>query len=415
MGHTIIEKIFMKHSDDEVKPGNIIWLDIDVRTARDFGGANVIKNLKKHYNDNYIDDLSKTFFTFDTNAPAKDIGYATNQHIIRQFAREYGVKVYDVDQGIGSHIMIEKGFAYPGQTAVGTDSHYNIMGAVSSFGQGMGDIDIAYIFKTGKTWFEVPPTMKITLKGDIKFPVSAKDIILYLIGQLGSAGALGMVVELYGDIIDRLTLHERITIASMGTEMGAISIMIPTNQEILDKMCKLSGKDIEKIEADEDAEYIKEYTFDISNLKPQIACPFSPDNVKDVKDVEGVAIDSVFVGSCTNGRIEDIETIIKILDGRKIKESVMFKLVPSTREVFGQMIERGYIPILFDAGIIVSNAGCGGCAKGQIGMTGPNEIQLSTSNRNFKGKQGKGETYLVSPAVATYSALFGEIREPKGV
>ena len=415
MGHTIIEKIFMKHTKDQVNPGNIIWLDIDIRTARDFGGANVIKNLKKHYSGNYIDDLSKTFFTFDTNAPAKDIGYATNQHIIRLFARENNIKVYDVDKGIGTHVMIEKGHVIPGCTAVGTDSHYNILGSVCAFGQGMGDVDIAYIFKSGKTWFEVPHTMKITLKGTPPSNTSAKDIILYLIGKLGSAGALGLAVELYGDIIDSLKLHERITIASMGTEMGAISILIPINKEIQEFFKERTGKTIEKIEADNDAKYIKEYTFDISDLKPQIACPPRPDNVKNVRDIEGQHIDSVFVGSCTNGRIEDIETVVKILDGKKIKEHVMFKIVPSTREVFGEMLDRGYIEKLFLAGVIVSNPGCGGCAKGQIGMTGPGEIQLSTSNRNFEGKQGKGDTYLVSPATAAYSALEGKITEPKGV
>lgn len=413
MGMTIIEKIFSNHSDEKAVPGNIIWIDIDVRTARDFGGANVIKNLRENYSSDYIEDLSKTCFTFDTNAPAKDIGYATNQHIIRKFSRDENVQVYDVDKGIGSHLMMELGFAYPGVTAVGTDSHYNILGAIGAFGQGMGDKDIAYIFKSGRTWFEVPHTIKITLKGQYNYPVTAKDIVLFLIGKLGSAGALGKVVELYGDCIDKMTLHERITVASMGTEMGAISIIIPPNDEVMEYCSKRSGKTVENIAADSDAVYTEELEFDISQITPQIAKPFSPDNVVPVSETAGVKIDSVFVGSCTNGRIEDIEIAADILKGKKVHERVMFKIVPATREVYGEMLKKGLVEQLYDSGVIVSNPGCGGCAKGQIGMTGPGEIQLSTSNRNFQGKQGKGNTYLVGPAVAAYSALYGEIREPE--
>jgi len=414
MGKTMIEKIFQTHTKDNVKAGETIWLNIDIKTARDFGGANVVKHLDECCKINPIADKERTYFTFDTNAPARDIGYATNQMIIRSFAKRENLKVYDVDSGIGSHIGIELGQVYPGVTVVGTDSHLNIMGAVSAFGQGMGDLDIAYIFKSGRTWFDVPYSMKINLKGSYKYPVTAKDVTLYILKKLTSKGALGLSVEIYGDAIDNMELYERITLASMATEMGAIIILLPANNEILRYTAERSGKnDIVKIEADKDAEYVKEIDIDISSITPQIAKPPKPDNVCSVDDIAGTSINSVFVGSCTNGRIEDIEQVVNIVQGKRIKEDVMFKIVPATREVYSQMIAKNYLKILFDSGIIVTNPGCGGCASGQIGMTGPGEVQLSTSNRNFAGKQGKGDTYLVSPVVAAYSALNGKIEYPK--
>ncbi len=203
MGNTIIEKILKLHSSEEVKPGKIIWIDIDVRSARDFGGANVVKNFQKHFGtDERVHDNSKTFFTFDCNVPANTIPYANNQQICRDFAKEQDIKLYDVDAGIGSHVVIDEGLALPSKTVVGTDSHLNILGAVGCFGQGMGDMDIAFTYKTGKTWFEVPPTMKINLKGNVEYPATAKDIVLAMLQELGSAGALGRSVELYGKAID---------------------------------------------------------------------------------------------------------------------------------------------------------------------------------------------------------------------
>ena len=414
MNKTIIEKIFASHSKDFVAPGEIIWLDIDLKTARDFGGANVVKTLKECCKTNPVNDKKNTYFTFDTNAPARDIGYATNQMIIREFAARENLKVYDVDQGIGSHLGIELGQVYPGVTVVGTDSHLNIMGAVCAFGQGMGDLDIAYIFKSGRTWFEVPPTIRINIIGTYSYPVTAKDVTLYILKHLGASGALGCAVEVYGEAIDKMKLHERITLASMATEMGSITILIPPSDEIIEYTAKRSGKSgIEKISADGKASYFKEIKIDITGIKPQISNPPKPDNVTDVSEVEGRKINSVFVGSCTNGRIEDIKQVVDIVRGKRIKENVMFKIVPATREVYGEMLKMGYLSILFESGIIVSNPGCGGCASGQIGMTGPNEVQLSTSNRNFAGKQGKGDTYLVSPVVAAHSALSGTISYPK--
>ena len=405
----IIEKIITRHTKDEVKAGEIVWMNVDVRSARDFGGANVVKNFEREFEGGELADSSKTFFTFDCVVPANNIGYAENQHICRKFARKNNVKMFDVDAGIGSHVMIEEKLAMPLKTITGTDSHLNILGAVGALGLGMGDIDIAFSFKTGKTWLKVPASIKINLNGKIKYPTTAKDIVLNIVGKLGLSGALGYAIEFHGDI-DALSLDERITISSMATEMGAVIAIFPPNKEILKYYGLEKDKEIQEVfKKDPNAKYEKEFTFDLSKLSPQIALPGQPDNVKDVKEVVGKKIDSVFIGSCTNGRFSDIKLAANILKNKKVDPHVMAKIVPSTKKVYGEMLKAGLLDIFYKAGVIVSNPGCGGCASGQIGMTGTDEVQISTSNRNFKGKQGNGETYLASPVTAAISAIKGEI------
>lgn len=410
MGKTVIEKIIAAHGGGDAYPGEIVWMGIDYRSARDFGGASVVGHLQKHYPDDPVGDVNKTFFTFDTNAPANTIGYADNQHICRTFARDHDVKVFDVDRGIGTHTAIEEGLVWPGATGVGTDSHFNILGAIGAFGQGMGDQDVAFIFKSGKTWFEVPPTMKVVFKGSMPSSCTARDLTLKLVGTLGASGALGKAVELNGEAVDKLDLAGRITLASMATETGAISYFIQPSAEVLAHCKDRSGRsDIAPVLPDPDAEYVETLEIDVSDLEPLISCPPNPENVKPVREVAGKKIDSVFIGSCTNGRIEDIHAVVNILRGKKIAPGVMMKVVPATREVYRQMLAEGLLSELFDAGAIITGAGCGGCASGQVGMTGKGEVQLSTSNRNFTGKQGAGETYLCSPVTAALSALKGEI------
>lgn len=413
MGKTIIEKIMTKHSDEEATAGKIVWIGIDLRTARDFGGANVVKNFEKYYPNEKVHDNSKTFFTFDCVVPANNIPYANNQHICRLFAREQGIKVFDCDRGIGSHVDIEEGLALPGSVVVGTDSHLNILGAIGAFGQGMGDQDIAFAFKAGKTWFEVPETMKIVIKGQLPASTTAKDLTLAVLRKLGSKGALGKAMEFYGEAIDLLGLAGRITLASMATEMGGIIGLIPPNQEIIEycneRSARNNGNKVEPVYADEDAEYCETIEIDITDLKPQIAQPPKPDNVADVAEISGTPIDSAFIGSCTNGTYEDIAAAARLLEGRKIKEGIMATVVPGTKEVYGKLLNEGMIQILFDGGVMVTSPGCGGCASGQVGMTGENEVKVSSSNRNFPGKQGAGSTYLASPETAMASAILGKI------
>jgi len=408
MGLTLIEKILKNHSDKGiVKPGEIIDIGIDIRVARDFGGPNVVKNLIN--NNLEVDDINKTFFTFDCYPTTSDPKYATSQQYCRVYAREKGIKVYDVNSGIGTHLVIDKGLATPGCTFISTDSHANILGSIGAFGQGMGDQDIAAAWASGKSWFKVPKSIKLTFSGKRPKNIYAKDIVLNLLNNFGANKLLGCSVELYGEEIDKLTLDERITISSMATEMGAIIVLIPPSDSIMEYCENRSGKKLTKVEADDDAIYDQVLELDISKFKPMVSRPGHPDDSVDINEIQQVKIDSGFIGSCTNGRIEDMREVAKILKGKKTAPGVMLKIVPSTDEVWNQCLEEGIIDVFKSAGALIGNAGCAGCAAGQIGQNGPGEVTISTGNRNFTGKQGKGEVYLGSPAEVAASTIAGFI------
>ncbi len=410
----IIEKILANHSKKEVvKPGEIIDIGIDTRAARDFGGANVVKNIED--NNLTIDDPSKTFFTFDTNPTGSDQKYAKNQQVIRQFARKRGIRIYDINNGIGTHTMMSEGLAWPGATALTTDSHANILGAIGAFGQGMGDKDIAAAMAYGKVWFKVPKSAKLILNGQRPKNITAKDIVLNLLKKFGANSLLGYSVEMYGSVVDEMTLDERITIASMGTEMGAIAIMFPPNEEILEFSKAATRRDIEKVEADSDAKYDQEFELDVSKFRPMVSKPGKPHDVIDIVEAQKVKIDSAFVGSCTNGRMSDMRAVAEVLKDKKVAPGVVLKIVPSTDKIWQQCLEEGIIDIFKKAGSLVSNAGCAGCAAGQVGQNGPGEVTISTGNRNFPGKQGKGEVYLASPSVVAASAVSGYITTTENI
>lgn len=414
MGMTLIEKILANHSKfDRVNPGDIIDVDLDVRAARDFGGANVVKNIED--NDLGVDNPEKTFFTFDCNPTGSDQKYAINQQKCRVFARKHDIKIYDIDAGIGTHILIHNGLAYSGSTAVTTDSHANILGSVGAFGQGMGDKDIAAAFAQGRVWFKVPKSVKINLNGKRPEGLSAKDITLNLLNEFGANTLLGYSVEIYGDAVDKFTLDERITISSMGTEMGAIIILFTPNDEILKYSSEKAGRKIALVKADEDAQYEQVFNIDLSKFKPMVSLPGKPHGTVDINEAQNVKIDSAFIGSCTNGRIEDMRVAAQVLKGRKVAPGVVLKIVPSTDEVWQQMMDEGLLNIFKEAGALVSNAGCAGCAAGQVGQNGEGEITISTGNRNFPGKQGKGEVYLASPAIVAASAVAGVIVTPQNI
>ncbi|MBM3403725.1 MAG: 3-isopropylmalate dehydratase large subunit [Bacteroidetes bacterium] len=410
----IIEKIIAAHSDQAVvKPNDIVDVLIDARVARDFGGANVVKNLLD--NGLQVHDPSKTFFTFDCNPGGSDQKYAANQQYCRQFARNNNIRIYDVDAGIGTHLAIDKGLAYPGSTFVSTDSHANILGAIGSFGQGMGDQDIAAAWANGKVWFKAPPSVRINLNGKRPANVTAKDIALNLLSIFGANKLLGYSVEFYGEEVDRLTLDERITVSSMGTEMGAIILFFPPTQAILDKLKKKTGKAYQPITADNDAVYEKSFDIDLSAFVPMVAKPGHPHDDASVDSVKKTKIDSAFIGSCTNGRMEDLRQAATILKGKKVAPGVVLKIVPATDEIWNQALAEGLIQIFKDAGAMVSNSGCAGCAAGQVGQNGPGEVTISTGNRNFEGKQGKGFVYLASPATVAASAVAGYITTPDDI
>ncbi len=414
MALTLIEKILANHSTkDVIIPGEIIDIEIDVRAARDFGGANVVKNLLN--NNLEVDDVSKTFFTFDCNPTGSDQKYAANQQFCRQYAREKGIKIYDVNAGIGTHLVIDEGMAVPGATVISTDSHANILGAIGAFGQGMGDQDIAAAWANGKSWFKVPKSVKLTFVGKRPKNIYAKDIVLNLLNKFGANTLLGYSVELYGEEIEKLTLDERITVSSMATEMGAIIVLIPPSDEVMEYCETRSGKKLTIIEADIDAVYDQELELDISKFRPMVSRPGHPDDSIDISEVHGTKIDSAFIGSCTNGRFEDMKAVAEILKGKKVAPGVVLKIVPSTDNIWNECLDAGYIKIFKDAGALVSNAGCAGCAAGQVGQNGPGETTISTGNRNFAGKQGKGKVYLGSPAEVAASAVAGYITTPDAI
>ena len=415
-GKTVIEKILSAHAGEDVYEGRIAWIDLDLISARDFGGANVVKNFEEAFGDGPIADTSRTIFTFDCNVPANTIGYADNQHRCRLFARKHGLKVFDVDAGIGSHVIIEEGLALPGTTVIGTDSHLNLLGAVGCLGQGMGDIDVAYAFRHGRTWFEVPPSVRIELEGKVPPNTGAKDLALFLVGKLGASGLLGMSAEISGPAVDALGLAGRITLASMGTEMGAISIFLKPNELVLADLKNEYGvlvppQNLSLLEPDFEAEYAAHHVFDISGLAPQVACPPNPEAVRPVAEVqvEKIQVDSIVVGSCTGGRAEDIREFAAILREHGLVKGVMAKVVPATRRVYLDLMKDGTLAALADAGVVIINQGCAGCAAGQVGMTGAGEVQVTTGNRNFAGKQGKGDTYLASARTAGFCAVRGFI------
>lgn len=408
---TITEKIIAAHSKyPSVKPGDIVDIVIDARAARDFGGANVVKNL-----DDFglrVEDPGKTFFTFDCNPTGSDQKYAVNQHICRQYARDNGIKVYDINAGIGTHLLIEEGYVFPGATAVSTDSHANILGAVGAFGQGMGDMDIAAAWNSGKVWFKVPASVKLSLNGEMPQGVSAKDVILNLLKIYGANTLLGYSIELYGDAIDRMSLDDRITIASMATEMGAIIILFPPSADVIQYCRQRTKTKFEPVFADSDASYEISADIDVSKFTTMVSRPGEPHDTVPVKGLPVTKIDSAFIGSCTNGRMDDMRIAAAVLKGKKVAPGVVLKVVPATDEIWNQCLAEGLLETFKSAGAMVSNAGCAGCAAGQVGQNGKGEVTVSTGNRNFPGKQGQGSVYLASPAVVAASALAGYITTP---
>lgn len=408
---TIIEKILSAHSSNEsVKPGDIVDIEIDTRVARDFGGANVVKNLKDF--SLAVADPAKTFFTFDCNPTGSDQKYAVNQHICRLYARDNNIRVYDIDAGIGTHLLIDQGLVKPGSTAVSTDSHANILGAIGAFGQGMGDMDIAASWHNGKIWFSVPPSVKINLNGEPASDISSKDIVLNLLKIFGANSLLGYSIEIGGEYTVNMSVDDRITISSMATEMGAIIILFAPNEQVIEYCTRRSSGKVTPYFADPDAYYEKIFDVDITQFRPMVALPGEPHNTHNISELPEIKIDSAFIGSCTNGRMSDFRAAAEILRRRKVAPGVVLKIVPATDEIWKECLREGLIDIFKKSGCMVSNAGCAGCAAGQVGQNGPGEITISTGNRNFAGKQGKGSVYLASPAVVAASAVAGYITTP---
>ncbi|MHA1199377.1 MAG: aconitase family protein [Candidatus Heimdallarchaeaceae archaeon] len=415
-GLTLIEKIIRKHTDaldEDIFPGNIVWINADLVTARDYAGPQVIDLFQKHYPGSKTFDSNKIIFTPDCYPYGNDPKHAKDQEKIRVFAKEHDIKVTDLGSGIGSHLLFRRGFSKPGDIAFGADSHYNILGALGILGQGAGDVMLAFAFKTGKSWIKIPETVKIILEGKYSWPTTSKDLALYVLKELHELGITGKAVEFSGEIISELSIEDRVTLCSLITEASGMIGFVPAD-EVTAEYYKQFNIDIELLAGDDNANYASELTININNLGLYIACPPHPHNVKPIEEVLGTPINSIIIGSCTNGSADDIHEAAKVLKGSQINSNVRFGIVPATREDFVEINADGDMKTILEAGGNFFGAGCSTCAKGQYGLTGgETAVTLTTGNRNTQGKIGPADVYLASPAIAAATAIEGKIAIPK--
>ena len=412
----ITEKILSNASGYEVSPGEIIEVDVDLAMSHDGTSPPAIKTFekiaKKVWNNN------KIAIVFDHNIPANTIGSAEFQKVARDFAKEQGIKnLYTHGEGICHQVLPEKGLVEPGKIIVGADSHTCTYGAFGAFSTGMGSTDIAMIYATGKTWFMVPESYKIEVEGELPVNTTSKDIILKIIGSIGADGATYKATEFCGKTIENLDVSSRMTITNMAIEMGAKNGIMEPNKATLNYILDRTGKtvaDLNIFKSDEDAIYEKEFFFDIEDIEPQIACPNDVDNVKDISKVIGTHIDQGFIGSCTNGRLEDLEQAAKVLKGNQVHEDVRLIVSPASREIYQIAMDKGIIKTFIDSGAIVCNPGCGPCLGGHMGVLTEGEVSIATTNRNFKGRMGdpNSEVYLSNAGVVASSVIKGFISEP---
>lgn len=416
-GDTLVEKIIKSRTTgpkEEVFPGNIVWVKLDLVTARDFAGPQVINLFDSNYPDSKPFDKTKVVFTPDCYPYGNDPKHAADQEILRVFVREHDLTITDLGSGIGSHLIVRRGMVFPGDIVIGTDSHYNLLGAVGVLGQGAGDVMVAYSLKTGEYWIMVPETVKVTITGSYSYPTTAKDLALYVLLKLHERGVTGKAVEFCGDTVANLSVEERLTLCSLVTEAsGAIGFVAP-DEKTAEYYRKHTGKAIDMISADPDATYSDEFTIDVQDLGVHVACPPHPHNVKPIEEVLGTPISSVIVGSCTNGTSLDIQMAAKVVEGKKVDPNVRFGVIPATREDVVELAHDGTYVTLLDAGANFFGAGCSTCAKGQYGLTGgETSPTMTTGNRNTQGKIGPAPVYLASPVVAAATALKGKIALPE--
>ncbi len=417
MGMTIIQKIIARASgNEEVAVGDKLWCAIDLAAMRDFGGPNVVLDYREMFGDRPVKDPDKVAITFDLHLPARDAQVANNQKLLRTFAEQTGVHLFDVETGVGQHTLLENGMVKPYDVIVGTDSHMNLLGAVGSFATGVGTTDLVAAMATGKLWYKVPETHRFVVNGTFQDRVGAKDLILHVLKDVGTAGLLYKAVEFQGPTIDSMDVAARITTMSMVTEMSGKIGLIESNDKTIEYLTEAVGREVEEWHADPDAPYVEERNYDVTDLPPLVAAPHSPDNVMPVEDLLGTHIDQVFVGSCTNGRVEDLRAAADILKDERVDRGMRLIITPATQNVAKEAVREGLYNIFIEAGAIVTNPSCALCTIGHPGVLAEGDVTMSTSNRNFPGKIGKGgEIYLCSPATAAASALYGQITDPRGV
>ncbi|MFZ3382925.1 MAG: 3-isopropylmalate dehydratase large subunit [Candidatus Methanoperedens sp.] len=411
---TISEKILSRASGKPALADDFVIADIDYAMAHDGTSILAVKafkemGVKKVWNPDRI------IIPFDHIAPANNETAAKLHKSTRQWIKEQGIKnFFDVGEGICHQVLPEQGFAMPGKLIIGADSHSCTYGAFGAFATGVGATDMAEIFASGKLWLRVPQTIKITVEGKLAKGVSAKDMTLFIIKNVGADGANYKAIEYYGSAISELSMAERMTLCNMSIEMGAKTGIVPADEKTFEYLEGRAREKFDAVYADRDAKYCDEYNFDAGDIEPQIAKPHEVDNVSGVGTLLGTPLDQVFIGSCTNGRFEDLEVVANLLSGKKVKVRTI--VLPASRSVLIKATESGIISTLLKAGAIIAPPGCGPCLGAHMGVICEGETCLSTSNRNFKGRMGAGGLiYLSSPETAAASALKGEIADPRDV
>jgi len=413
----ITEKILAKASGKKiVHPGEIIDANVDMVMTHDLTGPLAVEAFKK-IGSQKVWDNKKIVVILDHQVPAESVKAAELHKTMRDFAKDQKLTIYDVGRGGVCHqVMPEKGHVTPGTVIVGSDSHTCTYGAFGSFATGIGSTEAAAVMATGKIWFKVPPTIKLDIKGKFKNHVYPKDLILNIIGNLGVDGAIYRAAEFTGPTIKAMSIAGRMTLCNMAVEMGAKNGIIAPDQTTTDFLVNRIKKmpNIDKLQSDPDAEYERTVEFDVSKLEPQIACPSSVDNVKPISEIGNIPINQAFIGSCTNGRLEDLQIAAQIIKGKKIKDNVRALIIPASQEVWSQANNEGLLKIFTDAGAIVCGSACGPCLGGHIGLLAAGETCVASSNRNFIGRMGstQANVYLASPATVAASAIAGRIISP---
>ncbi|MCR5517130.1 MAG: 3-isopropylmalate dehydratase large subunit [Lachnospiraceae bacterium] len=416
MGMTMTQKILAKHAGlESVKAGQLIEADLDLVLGNDITSPVAIHEIEK-MNVNGVFNKDKIALVPDHFVPNKDIKSAEHCKCVREFARRNSITNYfEVGQmGIEHALLPEKGLTVAGDVIIGADSHTCTYGAVGAFSTGVGSTDMAAGMATGKAWFKVPSAIKFVLKGELPKWVSGKDVILHIIGMIGVDGALYKSMEFTGEGVASLSMDDRFTIANMAIEAGGKNGIFPVDEKTIAYLKEHGNREYTVYEADEDAEYDETYEIDLSSLKSTVAFPHLPENTHTIDEIDDIAIDQVVIGSCTNGRIDDLRCAAKILEGRSVKSTVRCIVIPATQAIYLQAMEEGLIRTFIKAGAVVSTPTCGPCLGGYMGVLAEGEKCVSTTNRNFVGRMGHitSEIYLASPAVAAASAVTGKISAP---
>ena len=414
MGKTIAEKILSNHAGRELKALDIAICDVDFCFGQDGTSSIIIDSFRK-LGVKRAFDISKFCMVIDHSAPSPNIGVSEIHKKMRAFAKTYDLGMYDIGCGVCHQLVPQKGHVTCGDLVLGADSHTCTYGAINVFSTGVGSTDLAITLASGKNWFRVPETIRIMVKGKLPKCVYSKDVILNIIKDIGSNGATYKSVEFYGEAISAMSVDARLTMSNMAVEMGAKAGLMEADEKVLKWVKERSVKIPRPVAADPDAKYAAVKSYDVSKLVPQVAKPHAVDNVSDVTALADVKIDQAYVGTCTNGRFEDLEIAAKILKGKSVHPDVKFIIAPASREIYLDAAKKGLVEVFVRSGCAVVGPGCGPCVGTHNGVLGDGEVAISTANRNFKGRMGNPNSfiYLASPATVAASALAGRISDPR--